>query len=31
MEVEFMSAAHDKEACEKIAKTFEGFLKQVKK
>mgnify|MGYP002576641083 FL=1 len=31
MEVEFMSAAHDEEACEKIAKTFEGFLKQVKK
>lgn len=31
MEVEFMSAAHDEEACGKIAATFEGFLKQVRK
>ncbi len=31
MEVEFMSAAHDEEACDKIAETFEGFLRQVRK
>lgn len=31
LEVEFLSAAHDDEACDKIAGTFERFLKQVKK
>ncbi|AGI48196.1 glutamate-1-semialdehyde 2,1-aminomutase [Thermoplasmatales archaeon BRNA1] len=31
LEVEFMSAATDSEACDKIARTFEGFLKQEKR
>jgi len=31
MEVEFMSAAHDDEAAAKIARTFEDFLRSVKK
>ncbi|MCQ2071219.1 MAG: glutamate-1-semialdehyde 2,1-aminomutase, partial [archaeon] len=31
LEVEFMSIAHDEEACDKIATTFDGFLREVKK
>ncbi len=31
LEVEFLSVAHDDEACDRIAGTFERFLKQVKK
>ena len=31
LEVDFMSIAHDDEACDKIAKTFDKFLKKVNK
>lgn len=30
LEVDFLSIAHDEEACEKIAGTFDGYLKKVK-
>ena len=31
LEVEFLSIAHDEEACNKISQTFNGYLKKVKK
>ncbi len=31
LEVDFLSIAHDEEACSKISRTFEGYLKKVKK
>ncbi len=31
LEVDFLSIAHDEDACSKISRTFEGYLKKVKK